>query len=660
LPNVDFAKAMFAEHMTRGGNDHPFEASNYQLKTQMRNEWLYVAGDNPNLKGSRLECPASEMVQGKRNIKPIDELMECPLAKKAGLSREEIIAIVLYTGPAFVVYNAILRRWPDDIYQKFKTEDNLFTTTIFVLVSAVSKLSRCTKFPPGTLFYRGLKMLEFPPTFTAADPSCKTPDATGFLEFGFQSTTTSKSVAIEYTEMEDDKHKQIAPKATVMVIRPSSIDRGADISEFSQFASENEVLFVPYSFLQSEGNQRLEVVDGSVITVVPVRMNVNLKTETVEELKEKKKRLHIASACSMMEDLRYELREWAAGAEAASRLQQDGSSRGTFTPVTLAQAIVEQCEAVVKRHEATAVEEYVNDGVYRALVNEMLDAVAWAREKKNLWMRDSSQYLKWLQSFSLRECNRVWQMFLRKSIASANEFDQEAEKPADSADLAVSVSSKKNSLCVQLLLSRGLVRRGVQLETNADGESVLVRAGGDGWPKVYVDAAVAAGADLIAADGDGQSGVWHAARCGHTDTLAALIAVQCDLNACNKHGASPVYAASYNGHVSCLKILLAAKADVHKCDGFGCSPVYIACQQNQPDCIPLLVSAKCDVDGKIGSDGRSRFPIIIAASKGHTACLRLLLSFGADAGRKTSEDLSALELARHFGHLECVRLLEDA
>ena len=66
------------------------------------------------------------------------------------------------------------------------------------------------------------------------------------------------------------------------------------------------------------------------------------------------------------------------------------------------------------------------------------------------------------------------------------------------------------------------------------------------------------------------------------------------------------------------------------------------------------------MDGKIGGDGRSRFPIIIAASKGHTTCLKLLLSFGANAGSKDSEDLAALELARHLGHFECVRLLDDA
>jgi hypothetical protein len=36
------------------------------------------------------------------------------------------------------VYNAILRRWPDDIYGPFHSGGNLFATTIFVLVSRPS------------------------------------------------------------------------------------------------------------------------------------------------------------------------------------------------------------------------------------------------------------------------------------------------------------------------------------------------------------------------------------------------------------------------------------------------------------------------------------------------------------------------------------------
>ena len=158
--------------------------------------------------------------------------------------------------------------------------------------------------PPGTLLYRGLGgTLEFPDSFTRADPKCATPNALGFLEYGFMSSTAEKSVAVQYSGVKEGK-----PRAGILQIHPNAVDRGADISEFSQYPGEKEFLFVPYSFVQGEGRQRTEVVDGGgVLTVVSVRVNINLKTETVEELKEKKKRLHLVSARAMVEEVRLSL-----------------------------------------------------------------------------------------------------------------------------------------------------------------------------------------------------------------------------------------------------------------------------------------------------------------------------------------------------------------
>jgi hypothetical protein len=39
-----------------------------------------------------------------RRIVPVSELLETSLARRAKLTRAEVIAVVLYTGPMFVVY----------------------------------------------------------------------------------------------------------------------------------------------------------------------------------------------------------------------------------------------------------------------------------------------------------------------------------------------------------------------------------------------------------------------------------------------------------------------------------------------------------------------------------------------------------------------------
>ena len=137
----------------------------------------------------------------------------------------------------FVVYNGILRQFPKELYNVFLESDNMSSTTIFVLVSAVQKLSRVMNIPPGTMLYRGLGgTLELPESFTNADENgCK-----GYTEFGLMSTTADRSVAVQYSGV---KHKK--PQASIMEIIPDAIDRGADISEFSQYPGEKEFLFVP-------------------------------------------------------------------------------------------------------------------------------------------------------------------------------------------------------------------------------------------------------------------------------------------------------------------------------------------------------------------------------------------------------------------------------
>ena len=219
---------------------------------------------------------------------------------------------------------------------------------------------------------------------------------------------------------------------------------------------------------------------------------------------------------------------------------------------------MKQCEDVVKRHEAATLEEYVDDSTFRALVGEMLDTKAWAKEKIGLWVKDSPQMICFLQGWSLRECHRLWQCFLRESVSAA----------AESSDTA--------SASLQLLVSRSLVKRGVVGEVNADGEDVMVLAGGDGWTAMDIHAAAAAGADVAAVNASGYSGVWNAARYGHKESLAALLDVKGDVAKCDVIGRSAMFMASRNCHAECLKLLLAAGGDVNKCNNDGFSSIYVA------------------------------------------------------------------------------------
>ena len=130
----------------------------------------------------------------------------------------------------FQVYNTILRRFPVEEFEQFQQGGNQFATTIFVLQSAVMKISRVMRLPPGLELFRGLGGLaELPDSFYETDEhGCR-----GYMEYGFLSTTSHRETAVEYSGAGEGK-----PLPMVIQTRASSIDRGACIKDLSQYPGE--------------------------------------------------------------------------------------------------------------------------------------------------------------------------------------------------------------------------------------------------------------------------------------------------------------------------------------------------------------------------------------------------------------------------------------
>jgi WD40 repeat protein len=351
MPHLNFKNAMRQEHCERAGCDVQFTTGNYKITTTPRQEWQYIVESVP--------CPD---MGHERRLVLISELLQLDISKTAKLCEEEVIAIVLYTGPMFQIYNTILRRYPKENFELFEKGDNQFSTTIFVLVSAVQKLSRFTRIPLGTQLYRGLGgKMDLPDIFFQVDDK----GCSGYVEWGFLSTTSDRDVALGYSGV-----KERRPKAMVMVIETSSIDRGADISEFSQYPGEKEFLYLPCSFLQRtrQGNGRAQVVDGGLVAFVSVRVNLNIKTQTVEELQEQKKSLHMVSAKSILPEVKYVLTE---GLEYLKRHNRNDTDFSAFS----ADAI-QRCEHVVRKHELCNAIDFANDDKFKYMVNEVFDIKA--------------------------------------------------------------------------------------------------------------------------------------------------------------------------------------------------------------------------------------------------------------------------------------------
>ena len=102
---------------------------------------------------------------------------------------------LFFDSQALQVYNTVLRQDSvnsPNLFKSFKEKSNFFATTIHVLVSAVVKLSKVTKAPPGLKLYRGLcNSSELPDKFYEVDDLGRR----GFVDYGFMSFTSNEQVA---------------------------------------------------------------------------------------------------------------------------------------------------------------------------------------------------------------------------------------------------------------------------------------------------------------------------------------------------------------------------------------------------------------------------------------------------------------------------------
>ena len=169
----------------------------------------------------------------------------------------QVLALGLYTGPLYVLYNAVLRGFPGALVALLNAGcarptttmpgeparpvyGNRFETTIFVICSGITKLARFTRVPESRLLYRGLGGILLPRQFWEEGPG---QDWRGGVEFGLMSTTTDRAVAVQYSGTR-------VRRGIVFEISAGRIDIGASISFLSQYAGEEEFLMQPLSCLE--------------------------------------------------------------------------------------------------------------------------------------------------------------------------------------------------------------------------------------------------------------------------------------------------------------------------------------------------------------------------------------------------------------------------
>ena len=292
-PCAAIFNAMEREH----ASELPF--SSYSISaTTPRAEWLYVVMQEVGSREDRSSDCTPERVGWR-----IDDFVHSDVARRAGLEREEVIAIRLHTGPMHEMYNAVLRAQRKDEY----------TTTIHAISSALVKLASQQK---ATSVYRVMCISTPPEKFFAPDD---TGSCTG-IEPGFMSTTANLQSAIRLLVEQKLNSVRVGSKNRDTVSRRSQSaerrpdeerlilfrirvipsDLAADVSFASQFPLEEEVLFTPVSCFDVVGSYEEEHPKATVIDLRPRQV----LGHTMDQFMLKLKGSHLNMVEMMIDELR--------------------------------------------------------------------------------------------------------------------------------------------------------------------------------------------------------------------------------------------------------------------------------------------------------------------------------------------------------------------
>jgi ankyrin repeat protein len=144
-----------------------------------------------------------------------------------------------------------------------------------------------------------------------------------------------------------------------------------------------------------------------------------------------------------------------------------------------------------------------------------------------------------------------------------------------------------------------------------------------------VQALLAHGADVNAAQGDGMTALHWAALNGDLKTTSLLLAARAKTEAVTRIGGyTALHLASSRGQAAVVARLLEAGSRVAAVTDTGVQAIHFAAQAGNPDALQSLLDRGADVNARDNTYGRT--PLIFATSENRLAAMKLLIARGAD------------------------------
>ena len=231
---------------------------------EVMEHWDYVV----NEKSSNKNYPNGQRDKG-RPPTDLYDFMEMEQAKKSLLSKEQVIALRLYTTLVYKYINGPLRN--KKLYRSYSdqpgTPRHPLSALVWNIFTGLKQLRRAVELKEGetTILWRGMKNVQVSNKFIQ----------NGGAEQAPMSTTKNLDVALQYGT-------SLQGSVLFKIVAKNELEMGAELGWLSAFPQEEEVLYPPLSFLTPSKQEKIYVNTTSssgsndrAITIIEVSTNLS-------------------------------------------------------------------------------------------------------------------------------------------------------------------------------------------------------------------------------------------------------------------------------------------------------------------------------------------------------------------------------------------------
>ena len=201
---------------------------------------------------------------------------------------------------------------------------------------------------------------------------------------------------------------------------------------------------------------------------------------------------------------------------------------------------------------------------------------------------------------------------------------------------------------------------------NENEKNAMLREGAIHGDVEEVRRLIAEGADVNAANTDGETALMSAARNGHIETAKLLISKDANINAADKIGVT-VLMLAVSGWTNPEQKSQSPAADMRDI-AVAVVPGFVKneisreknaknAENRHAELAKLLIDAGANINAA-SRDGWTA--LMYAAACGNASAVKMLIDKGADVKVKNCKGKTALDIARERGLKEAIRLLEAA